>query len=607
MLFRSKLGSGNTGLSNGRASSNVVAFSNTTAYTHYKVVFPTVKGSSAGKTYMHIADAQLFARPPAGATGTLPGKGFAFTLDATAKVPIPFINESLFGDISVGANFTGAPVDQAVTVAGQTIDVSFAKADEKRFDLANLDGSLGGRIGDALRAVAGQMSGLRAGLVNAEPLPIINQTLDQILHVSPYLQVGDDVLAYLNQPADFYGVKGVPTVRGLQAYLEWANSDRAGPTVTAVTASSTRSPANESAAAAIDGSPSSKYLNYDKEGSGLVLTVSAPAVVDSIALTTGNDHPERDPLAVSIYASASETAPAWGATSWVEIATDVDTGLTLARNATRTIRFDNATSYRHYKVVFTQLRDAAKADSAQIAEINLFPQKGLVFDLTQDGLTLGLKAAIGAKVEDLKLDIASKLGGIGLELEGDLLFDANFSAALDFDLKLGWKNGFSANFNLNDLSFSGALSARDVVLKASLGPIALSIGRAGDAEPAQLDGQGKVVKPAVPWARGLLDAAIGGRMAWQKGVLTLTPTASRFNLEMPLYASVAGFDLVASGSTVPMAKLTGDPLAGKFDLKTENFDQLSNISRMTITDLLDRKSTRLNSSHVSESRMPSSA
>ena len=102
-----------------------------------------------------------------------------------------------------------------------------------------------------------------------------NQTLDQILHVSPYLQVGDDVLAYLNQPADFYGVKGVPTVRGLQAYLEWANSYRAGPTVTAVTASSTRSPANESAAAAIDGSPSSKYLNYDKEGSGLVLTVSA--------------------------------------------------------------------------------------------------------------------------------------------------------------------------------------------------------------------------------------------------------------------------------------------------------------------------------------------
>ena len=240
-----KLGAGNTGLSNGRASSNVVAFSNTTAYTHYKVVFPTVKGSSAGKTYMHIADAQLFARPPAGATGTLPGKGFAFTLDATAKVPIPFINESLYGDISIGANFTGAPVDQAVTVAGQTIDVSFADANETRFDLDNLDGSLNGRIGDALRAVAGQMSSLRAGLVNAEPLPIINQTLDQILHVSPYLQVGDDVLAYLNQPAAFHGVKGVPTVRGLQAYLEWANSDRAGPTVTAVTASSTRSPINE--------------------------------------------------------------------------------------------------------------------------------------------------------------------------------------------------------------------------------------------------------------------------------------------------------------------------------------------------------------------------
>ncbi|MFM7568344.1 MAG: hypothetical protein ACKO8O_06555, partial [Betaproteobacteria bacterium] len=524
---------------------------------------------------------------PAGTTGTLPGEGFAFVLDATAKVPIPFINESLFGEVSVGANFTGAPIERSVTVAGNTIDVSFAADGETRFALDNLDGSLDGRIGGALRTVAGQMSSVRAQLVNAAPLPIINQTLDQILKISPYLRVGDLVLDYLNQPVEFFGVKGVPTVRGLQAYLEWANADRSGPTVTAVTASSTRSPVNEGAAAAIDGSPSSKYLNFDKEGSGLVFTLSDAAVVDSLALTTGNDSPERDPVEIAIYGAASNTAPAWGAaTGWVPIATGVETGLTMARNASRAVSFANTYSYRHYKLVFTKLRDAAAANSAQVTEVNLFPGKGLVFDLSQDGLELGLKAAISARVEDLKLDIGSKLGGIGLEIEGDLLFDANFSAALDFDLSLGWKSGFSARFNLNDLSFSGALTASDIVLKAALGPIALSIGRAGDAEPAKRDDTGKIITPAVPWARGVLDAALGGRMALQNGVFTLTPTASRFNLELPLYASVAGFDLIATGSTVPKAKLTGDPLAGKFELKTENFDQLTNISKMSITDLL---------------------
>ncbi|MFM7568467.1 MAG: hypothetical protein ACKO8O_07175, partial [Betaproteobacteria bacterium] len=92
-----RLGAGNTGLANSRGAASVVTFNNQTAYTHYTVVFPTVKGSFEGNTYMHIADARLFAQPPAAATGTLPGEGFAFVLDATAKVPIPFINESLFG------------------------------------------------------------------------------------------------------------------------------------------------------------------------------------------------------------------------------------------------------------------------------------------------------------------------------------------------------------------------------------------------------------------------------------------------------------------------------------------------------------------------------
>ncbi|MFM8557482.1 MAG: hypothetical protein ACKODG_15115, partial [Betaproteobacteria bacterium] len=585
----SKLGGGDTGLANGRGASNVVTFDNTASYLHYKVVFPTVKGSYQSKTYLHIAEAKLFARPPAAATGELAGQGFAFSLDATAKVPIPFINESLYGEVSVGANFTGAPVSRDVTVSGQTIEVSFDASGETRFELGNLDASLDGRIGDLLNTVAGRLSSVRADLINAAPLPVINRTLDQILNISPYLQLGDDVLDYLAKPADFYGVKGVPTVRGLQAYLAWANTDRAGPTVTSVIASSARSPISEGAESAVDGTAATKYLNYDEEGAGLVFTLSEASRVSALTLSTANDFPERDPIEIAVYGATSEAAPAWGAdTGWTPIAEGLDTGLTLVRNASRTVSFDNTASYRHYKLVFSKVRDAARANSVQVGEVNLFPQQGLVFDFNEDGLKLGLKANVAARVDDLALDFGSRFDGLGLAINGDVVVDGSFTAGIDFDLGLDWSDGFKADFALNDLSFGGTLSAKDLVLQGTLGPLAVSIGRAGDAKPAS----GSTA--AVPWARGSLDASFGGRMAWQKGELSITPLkgqdgkplANRFELTLPMYASIAGIDLIASATQVPTLKLVGDPLAGGISIVTEHFDQLTNVSRMSMADLL---------------------
>jgi sn-glycerol 3-phosphate transport system ATP-binding protein len=54
------------------------------------------------------------------------------------------------------------------------------------------------------------------------PADEIRQRVDKaadILQLSPYLAIGQTVLDYLALPAEQYGVKGVPTVRGLQAYL----------------------------------------------------------------------------------------------------------------------------------------------------------------------------------------------------------------------------------------------------------------------------------------------------------------------------------------------------------------------------------------------------
>ena len=55
-----RLGAGDTGLGNGRGASNTVSFDNTTAYKYYKVVFPTTKGVSGGKSYLHVSEARLF-------------------------------------------------------------------------------------------------------------------------------------------------------------------------------------------------------------------------------------------------------------------------------------------------------------------------------------------------------------------------------------------------------------------------------------------------------------------------------------------------------------------------------------------------------------------
>ncbi len=148
----------------------------------------------------------------------------------------------------------------------------------------------------------------------------------------------------------------------------------AAPSVMSVAGSSNRFPGAEPPAAATDGSRFTKYLNRDDAGSGLVLTLDAATVVSQIALTSAGDAPERDPVEISIFGSNSDTA--WASSAWKPVAVNVPTGLTSARGVTQIANFENSTSYQHYKVVFTKLRDAQKASSAQVAEVDLFPLNG---------------------------------------------------------------------------------------------------------------------------------------------------------------------------------------------------------------------------------------
>jgi hypothetical protein len=95
-------------------------------------------------------------------------------------------------------------------------------------------------------------------------------------------------------------------------------------------------------------------------------------VVTGLTLTTANDAPERDPISYEIYGSnesidgpyeliaAGDVNDFAQATAWPRF----------TRNAT-TIAFDNTVAYAFYQVMFPAIRDAAAANSMQIAEIEL--------------------------------------------------------------------------------------------------------------------------------------------------------------------------------------------------------------------------------------------
>jgi mono/diheme cytochrome c family protein len=138
-----------------------------------------------------------------------------------------------------------------------------------------------------------------------------------------------------------------------------------GASVKGVAPKDNRSPPHESPQHAIDNSSKTKYLNFGKEGSGLVLTIpGAPLLVTGLELTSANDSPDRDPASYLLEGSTD--------------------GKTFARIDARTVpafpdRFksqifeiDNDEAYSVYRLTFPTLRGAGHGDAMQIAEVRFF-------------------------------------------------------------------------------------------------------------------------------------------------------------------------------------------------------------------------------------------
>ena len=133
-------------------------------------------------------------------------------------------------------------------------------------------------------------------------------------------------------------------------------------------------PAAESPDKAVDGDVNTKFLIFQSNGAGLVLTPSnATVAYNRLALTTAGDAPERDPASYVILGSTT-ALPTSGTIATNTLAL-IQQG-TLALHTDRgvgphVVQFANSTAYASYLVVFPTVRSTAGNNLTQIAEVQL--------------------------------------------------------------------------------------------------------------------------------------------------------------------------------------------------------------------------------------------
>ncbi len=135
-------------------------------------------------------------------------------------------------------------------------------------------------------------------------------------------------------------------------------------------------PAAEGVEHVIDG-VGQKYLNFLDLGSGFTVTPAfGSSIVTGIRLYTANDAEPRDPASYVLEGSTSPNGP-WTAISSGPLAlpSGRNAGGSAALNPNtsfnQVVQFGNLTAYTSYRVTFPTLKDAAAANSMQIAEVEL--------------------------------------------------------------------------------------------------------------------------------------------------------------------------------------------------------------------------------------------
>lgn len=140
-----------------------------------------------------------------------------------------------------------------------------------------------------------------------------------------------------------------------------------------------RYPSAEGPTNLFDANTGTKYLNFGKENSGLIVTPAfGSSVVSSFQMTTANDFPSRDPASWVLYGTNDPIASTNNSTGNGESWTLIDQGainLPMDRFMPGdVVPVNNTLSYASYRMVFPTLRDTAAGgtDSIQYSGLQLF-------------------------------------------------------------------------------------------------------------------------------------------------------------------------------------------------------------------------------------------
>ncbi len=175
-----------------------------------------------------------------------------------------------------------------------------------------------------------------------------------------------------------------------------------------IVATSGNSPANEGVINAIDNSPATKYLNFDKLNAGLrVAPIAGSSVVSGLRLTSANDAPDRDPTSFVLSGSNDGV-------QFIEIARGPIL-LPNTRFSPVTVSFNNRTAWAQYSLIFPTVRAVNSAVAVQIAEVEFLgyvgdPPSDFTTSIRTDiesllyGKSLGLLVRIPFTLADLRTD-----------------------------------------------------------------------------------------------------------------------------------------------------------------------------------------------------------
>lgn len=154
-------------------------------------------------------------------------------------------------------------------------------------------------------------------------------------------------------------------------------------------------PSGEAPDFMIDGNSATKYLNFGRNWSGIIVTPGA-STVQSLRFTTANDAPDRDPSYFILYGTTdpiTSTANGQGRSENWTLISSAALSLPNARgDSTTVVDVANGSSYTSYKLLFPGVRNDGAANSMQIADVQMYnaPAAGGVAILSAGQPTVGV-------------------------------------------------------------------------------------------------------------------------------------------------------------------------------------------------------------------------